>query len=512
LHLFAGILCLLFLMPIGFLIKEAFGSGAESLASEAFPMVRSLLWTSLLVCLAAVATAVLLGGVSAWLIVSFDFPGRRGLSLLLCLPFAIPPYLMAGIYRSADRSDLFSVPPLSHPLTAGVLLGLALYPWVYLPLKALLSRLSSHYDEIGISLGLKPFQRFWRIQFWLLLPTLGMTSLLVIMETLSDFGSVNMLGVRTLSVGIHDAMFSMYRRDWAAQLSVLAFFVPCLCVILFSVWQRKREAYQPANRGMPARRSALKGSTLLAAYGFFAAVLTAALVFPIGMLLAWSLRYVKHMPLQNLPSQVADTLIITILVAAITVLLALVLHLLLRYFPSLRGWRFVAILMNLNYALPSVMLAIAVLFLSTGLPQGLVDVLLSESVSLLVLAGCLAYMCFPFFSIQSGMKSLSPRLDDLCRTLKFGMIQKTWRIYLPLLRKPIFCGVLLVLVNMAKELPLSQVLQPFGFQSLTMRLYTFSGLGMLEESALYALCLIILVLYPVATLDRLISGRENQHA
>ena len=506
-HLVAGVLCLLFLSPLFFLGLEAFVRAESFLAEKALPMVGALLSITLVVCLFAAVTALLLGGPAAWMVTRYEFAGRRFVSVLLSLPFAIPPYLLAAIYRSIDRQDGFPMPALNHPIVAGIVLGVALYPWVYLPLKAQLARQSSHYDDVAASLGLSIRQRFFRIHLALLLPTIGISILLVVMETLSDYGAAEVLGVRTLSVGIHDAMFSMYRRDWAAQLSVLAFFIPVCALVIYMVLQKKREVYQPSNRGQSAVRERVQGGRLLGVYLYLAIPLVFALLIPVGSLLRWSLRYIKVMPLQELPSQLGDTVMLALGVSVITLIVALSLCLMLRLVPGMRGWRGMAVLINLNYALPSVMLGIAVLFLSNGLPDAVVNVLLSESITLLVIAGCLAYLCFPFFSIQSGLQVISPRLDDLSATLGFGRMRRVFRVYLPLLRRSIACGLLLVLVNMVKELPLSQVLQPFGFQSLSMRLYTFTGLGMIEESALYALCLVVLVAYPVASLDRMITER-----
>ncbi|MEM7391715.1 MAG: hypothetical protein AAF492_05135 [Verrucomicrobiota bacterium] len=509
LHGIPGALCLGFLLPLFFIFREAGFSGRAALHTEAWPMVQGLTLTTLHVSCVAVTVALILGGGAAWAVNGWNFAGRRVVSVLLCLPFALPPYLLAGIYREVQRREMLPLPEFENPFGAGLLLGLALYPWVYLPLKAQLAMQSGHYGELGQSLGLSRWQRFLRIHLGLLLPTLGITALLVLMDVVSDFGTVSMLGVKTLSVGIHDAMFDMYRRDWAAQLSVFGLALPVMAVLLFGLWGRRRGVYQPTNRNRPQpprMASPAQQAVLLAGLGL---LLTTAFFFPVGMLIHWARVYMAKISLNELPEQVGNTLWVTLLVSALTLLIAVGLNLLLRLRRDLRVWRGITIWINLNYALPSVMLAIAVLFLSTGLPEGMTDLLLSESIGLLVLAGCLGYLCFPWFSMRSGLEALSPRLDDLCTTLNVKAMEKTFKIYLPLLRRSVACGCLLVLVNMAKELPLSQILQPFGFQSLSMRLYSFAGMGLLEESALYALCLIALALYPVVALDRLITGRRE---
>lgn len=508
-RILAVALCLIFLAPLILLCWKGFFSGEEPLVLQAGPMVVGFGLNTIGVTSIAVGTALLIGGTSAWAVSAWDFRGRRVLSVLLCLPFAIPPYLLAGLYRQCDRTDILPLPPLNNIPAVGIFLGLALYPWVYLPLKAHLTDRSQHYREVGETLGLSPFQRFWKIHLPLMLPTLGVTALLVTMEGIGDFGTASLLGVKTLSVGIHDTMFAMRREDWAAQLSLYGLLPPLLGIGLFALWYRGRRLYSPPNRNqsMPPIRPGPVGQVLLVT-GLLLP-LTLGFLFPVGVMLFWAFDFAGRFPLHELPSQIWDTLYVTLWVAGLTTAIALLANLAFRLRRQPPAWNATTILINLYYALPGVMLGIAILFLAEGLPDALTGILLSESVVLLVFAGVLAYLCFPFFSIKAGLEKLSPRIDDLAALFDFGPVEKTVRIYLPLIRQATACGLLLVAVNMAKELPLVQVLQPFGHQALSQRLYTFAGLDLLEESAVYSLCLVLLVIYPVVTLDRLISGSEN---
>lgn len=508
-HLIPGLLALGFLLPLLFLTGAAWFSEKQSLIYQAFPMVFSMTANTLKVTGLAVSFALFMGVGAAWAVTKWDFYAKRFISVGLCLPFAIPPYLLAGIYLASIPDSLNPLLILGSKVGAGLVFGLSLYPWIYLPMKALLTSRSGHYSELGETLGLNWWQRFIHIHFWLLLPTLGMTALLVMMEVVSDFGTVSRMGVKTLTVGVHDAMFNMFRKDWAAQLSTLGLAIPVITVALFAFWRRKSQEYQPTNRIHPTEPIQAKPLTQVIIIFSLLLLVTAGFLFPVGILIHWAWIYLGEIPLKGLPSRIGDTLWITVWVSGLTLLMAVFLNLLLRLRKELRCWKWLAILINMNYALPSVMLAIAVLFLSTDLPKFIKGSILSETIGLLVLAGCLRYLCFPYFSLNSGLRDLSPRLDDLCATLKFGIFQKIFRVYLPLTRRAIACGALLVIVNMAKELTLSQVLQPFGFQPLSIRLYSFAGMDMLEESALYSLCLILLVIYPIITLDRLISKVEK---
>ncbi|GEM_PF-3079561 len=505
-HLLLALLCLGFLAPLGYLIREAFLSGRPSLISEAGGLVFSQSMTTLTLLLVTVPAAVLIGTGSALLVSRVAFPGRKLFSVLLCLPFALPPYLLAGVARQAQHAGWLPLPPLENLFGCGILLALSLYPWVYVPVKAQLSLQSRQYRDVAETLGMGPWERFRYVHAGLMLPTLVVTALLVAMEVISDTGTVTILGVKTLSVGIMDAMFSMDRADWAAQLSLVGIAFPVVAVMLFALWHRRRMEYQPPNRpaAAPLHVPGPMGKVFIPLV--LAVPVLGGFALPVFRLGAWGVENFGRIPLRDLPGQLGDTLILVALVVVFTMGPALGLNLLLRWIPSLRIWKGLVWLMNLNYALPGVILAIAVLFLSAHAPESW----LSDTVVLLVLACVCSFFCFPFFSIQSGLRSISPRLDDLSLLLEFTPLERVMHLYLPLLKRAVAGGLLLVVVTLVKELPLTQTLQPFGFEPLSLRVYSFAGLDLLEESALVALCLIALVLYPVVALDRLISQPEGQ--
>lgn len=505
LHGILGIICLGCLLPVLTMVKQGVWNAESALLRTAFPLVSSLTLNTLAVGLIAMGLAIPLGGLAAWAVTRKRFKGQRLFSVLLCLPFAFPPYLLAGIYQSLHFEYPGLMPDLQGNIGAGVIFGAALYPWVYVPLKMQIATQSHHYHECGRALGLPPWERFCRIRLGLLLPTLGMSALLVLMEVASDFGTVTLLGSRTLSVGIHDAMFSMYRRDWAAQLSLLSLSLPLLALTGFAYLFRQRKTYQPTNAYRVATPTPATGIMQWILPLLLTLVTTLTLGLPLITLVRWSLQYIGRMSLQTLPSQIGDTLSVALWVTGLALGLALTINILIRLRPSLTIWHHIAWIANLNFAIPSVMLAISMLFISNILPQQIVAQLLSESSALLIIAGLLTYTCFPLFFTSVALGNLPPRIDDLCRLCGVHRAARVIKIYLPLLKQAIAAGALLVIINMIKELTLSQVLHPFGFQSLSMRLYRFAGLGMLEESALFALALILIAIYPVATLDRILS-------
>lgn len=495
------------LSPQFFLLAVALGGSEPSMFAEAPAVVAGSFRTTLLLGALTVAFSLAIGTFGAYCTTRLDLPFRRAFSVLLCLPFAVPPVITAGVYQRFHDLAPGIVPGFDHVLGGAFLLALALYPWAYLPLKVHFSEQSGRYGELAETLGLGPRERFWRIELPLIGPTLVVSALLVLMEVLSDVGVATLLGLKTVSVVIHDAMFTMYRRDWAAQLSLATLLIPLAAAVVFMIWYRKRAVYNPRNaRGNAARRP-LSAGTRAAATGALAGIVMLGFGLPVGALTVWTAANLRSVSLAGLGARLADSLILIGSVAIPTLALSVAVHLLLR-FRANRGrglWHACALAFNLNYAVPTVMLGVALLFLSSDLPAGI----LSDSVVVLVVGACLTFLCFPFLALYSGFAKLNPRIDDLARLCPMSWLRRVLVIYAPLLRGALACGLLLVIVNVAKELTLSEVLQPFGFKTLSMRVFDYAKLGALTKSAPFALCLILLVVYPVVRLDDLITGTPH---
>lgn len=498
------------LSPQFFLLKKAFSGTGASFFAEAPEVVWGSVRTTLLVGGLTVTLALLAGSLSAFCVTRCEFPLRRALSVLLCLPFAIPPLVTAGVYRSLHDAAPRVIPSFDNAAGGALLLSLALYPWVYLPLKVHFAGESDHYRELASTLGMGRLRWFFRIRLGLLTPPLVLSGLLVLMEVLSDFGVASLLGLKTVSVLIHDAMFSMYRPDWAAQLSLASVVLPILAVALFMVWFRKRAAHNPINRAGPAPRRPLGRGTASAVAGGLSLLLFFAFGMPVLALAVWSFEHFGAVSLAGLAGWLTDSLTLVLSASVLALALAGAVNLAARLTSIRRAglWHALSLAFNLNYAVPTVMLGVALLFLSADLPPSL----LSNTRILLIAGAVLTYLCFAHLSVHSGLTTLNPRLDDLARCCPMSQARRLFAVYFPLLRGALACALLLVVVNVAKDVALSEVLQPFGFRTLTMRVFEYAKVGMLEESAIFSLCLILLLLYPVVRLDKVITGTAHAHA
>ena len=90
-------------------------------------------------------------------------------------------------------------------------------------------------------------------------------------------------------------------------------------------------------------------------------------------------------------------------------------------------------------------------------------------------------------SLDSGLERISPSLDEAANGLGLIGLMLSKKIHLPLLKGPIFVGSLLVFVDTIKELPITFILRPFDFDTLSVRIYQYAGDERMAEAILPAL-------------------------
>ena len=454
----------------------------------------------------ATLLALLIGVAGAFLVVFFEFRGRRLLGTALVLPLVFPPYLVAIVYRELPHQTGW-LPSVESLWGAVLVLAVTLYPYVYLLVRTAFQRQAMGFIEIGQSLGLERWQIASRALFPLAVPAIMLGALLVAVEVVSDFGTVDVLGVNTLTTLVHRIWFDMYEPGLAAQVAVLTTLLPLTLVLLYGWLVRGRGFANPANRQRPPQRGALAGAGAWLAPTLCSLPVLIGFAIPLAVLLDWAWVAFAHFPLARLVSDLGQTLILALGATVLALLLGVWLSLVARWAQH-RAWTLGAVwVVSLNYAMPAVALGIALLFLSAWTQDLLASAWLSNSIVLVMAAVLIRFLGFAYFSAESGLQVVSRRVDEsvLCagRDRRFGVL----RVLLPMIRGPVMAGGLLVFVMAAKELTLSLLLQPFDYRSLALSIYYFADIDVHEPAAIYALCLVLVVIYPVMSINRWLDSR-----
>lgn len=470
-----------------------------------------------LLLVAGVAVGVSLLGIShGWLSAHCEYPGRRWLEWALVLPLAMPTYVVAfawvglldyaGPLQSTWREISGSRAALvdGRGLGAAVLLlSLVLYPYVYVLLRAAFLRQGAAGFDAARCLGLSPFAAFLRVALPLVRPAWIAGLTLALLETLADFGAVSILGVDTFTTAIYKTWFGLFSLAGAAQLASLLL----LAVVVVLVLERslRGRALRREASARPQPRVRLTGVRGWLASAFAAGTVLLGFGIPALQLLHWLRPADLHGP--TLLAASWNTLSLGLLVAGLVLAGAGTLAAL-AYRRSRDRWRqgasFVA---TLGYAIPGTVLAVAVMGLLVGADHWAQDTFGVRLALAGSLAGVLAALCLRFLrvghgAIEAGLEQLRPSLVESARVLGAGRWQRLRWVVLPQLRPSLFAAVLLVLVETMKEMPATLMLRPFGWDTLSVRIYSHTAEGLWAQAAAPGLVLVLVGLLPVWWLVR----------
>jgi iron(III) transport system permease protein len=237
------------------------------------------------------------------------------------------------------------------------------------------------------------------------------------------------------------------------------------------------------------------------AFAFCTSVIAMALVLPVGTLVAWLVRgLVNGEPLRLVPGAIWNTLVASGAAAGIAILLAAPVALLLVRWPG-RIASMVEGATLTAYALPGIVVALAVVFLATGaLPFAY------QTFGLLAVAYAVRFLPQGLHPLRDGLRSISPSLEESARMLGRRPFEAFRSITLPLLRPGLVAGIALVFLTTAKELPMTLILAPTGFATLATQVWGAVGDGFYARAAPSALLLVGLSLVSVALLLRTEEG------
>lgn len=477
-------------MPIGYLLVRTGSAGPERIAAVLLRgRTAELLARSLAFATAVTALSLLLGCALALLVARSDLPGRRVLAVLAPLPLAVPSYVAAFAWISY-------FPGLAGPVGAVLVLTLCCYPYVYLPVLAVLRQSDPATEEVARSLGRRPWAALREVTLPRIAPAAGAGGLLVALYALSDFGAVSIMRFDVFTRVIHTSYSASFDRTPAAVLGLLLVVV----TVAISAGERRirRRDLARVGSGLPRTPATLPlGAWRPWALGVASLVVAAALAFPIAALLWWSgtglsgdFEGTRMLASLGATAWFAGLAALACTLAAIPVgVLAA------RY----RGRYVTAVEQSVwaAHALPGLVIALALVFLGVRvLPD------LYQRTPLLVLAYVVLFLPSAVAAVRSSVELSSPRVEEVARSLGARPGEVLRRVTVPLAAPGIATGAALVLLTAMKELPATLLLRPTGTDTLATRLWSHTGVGAYAAAAPYGLVLVLLALGPTILLMR----------
>ncbi len=485
-----------------------------------------------LILMVGVSIGVLtMGVITAWLTSMCEFPNRRLFSWLLILPLAIPAYIIAYTYTGLldfagpIQSQLrewtgwgykdYWFPEVRSIGGAIAMLSLVLYPYVYMMARAAFLEQSVGALEASRTLGSTPLNGFFRVALPLARPAIVTGLSLALMETLADYGTVQYFGIATFTTGIFRTWFGVGDSATASQLAAMML-VFVFVLIILERWSRRRAKFHHTSQKHSAiKRFKLKGKMAFLAWLACLLPVLFGFILPALQLLYWVFTTAEETLDSSFFSLTLNTMLLAISASIIAVSIALLLAYgrRLHHTPIIRTGVNIA---SLGYAVPGTVIAVGVMT-----PFALIDnavdswmrdtfdvstgLILSGTVFALLFAYTVRFLAVSVNAIDSGLGKIKPTMDDAGRSMGLSPLGVLRKIHLPLMRGTILTALLLVFVDVLKELPATLILRPFNFNTLAVRAHELAADERLADAATPALMIVLVGILPVVLLSRAIS-------
>ncbi len=488
-------------------------------------VLPSVLKNTLVMALIVGVLVTLLGVSLAWLTAMCEFPLRRFFAWALVLPLALPAYVLASVMvglldysgpiQTLLRESFGSgamLPPVRSLGGAALVFGLVLYPYVYLLARQAFLTQGRRSLEAAQTLGLTRLRAFFRVVLPMSRPWWAAGLTLALMEMLADFGTVAIFNVDTFTTAIYKSWLSLFNLPVASQLASLL-----ALAVLVLVWLEQRargqRRYTAAGATARAQRERLRlspGQGALA-FGWCALVLLVAFVVPFVQLVMWAIAVAPADWDVRYWGFIGHSLLLSALAALLVVAAGLWLAYAQRQHPG-RLTQWWVRLSTLGYALPGMLLSVGLFVPVAWLDLQLMPLwqhwgivpapVIKGTLAVMLLALAARFMAVGFEPMQAAMQRITPHQEQAARSLGHGRWQMLRRLHVPMLRSGWLGASLLVFVEVMKEMPITLMTRPFGWDTLAVRVFEMSSEGMWERAALPSLCIVAAGLLPVALLVR----------
>ncbi|MBS3987891.1 MAG: iron ABC transporter permease [Erysipelothrix sp.] len=511
---FSTIFSTIWIVSILFVLSESFSrffvkasDTWQHVVSVTLPNITS---STLILVIGTMLLTGVLGVLSAYFVVTFEFKFRRWIRFLLYFPLAIPPYIFAyvlthflgytGFLQTTLRSlGLFKPEWFEwNAMVLGMIVfSMTLYPYVYISTKSFLERFMGNYVETARTLGSRSTGIFFKIALPLAMNAFIGGMVLVALEVLGDYGTVVYLNIPTFSIAIFRSWFALRDFDSALRLAGFLLIIVFIILIIEHILRKNTKQVMPANV-RPLKRKQLKGIKHVALVSYFILILFFALGLPLLHLIGWAFITFNRIYWNDFGSQLFNTMFLGLVVTSAIVMIGFVIgnYTRLKHTP----WSVVVSKITLlGYSIPGSVMAILVLFAFITLSQQF-NLLLTTGLGMLMYGLIIRYLGLGYQNIEWGFKKIGLKNNEISQTLGKTYLQGLFQIEVPLLKSSLLAAFALVFIDVIKELPLTLNLRPFNYHTLATQVYRYAGDERLFEAAIPSLAIIFIsmvFLYPV---------------
>ena len=516
------------ILTIVFSVFEPPGENWQHLKDTVLP---EYLGNSLLLTFGVGSGTLLIGVSTAWLTAMCRFPGKNLFVWLLLLPMAMPAYIVAytytGIFDFAGpvqttirdwtgwRYQEYYFPQIRSMGGAIAMLSLVLYPYVYLLGRSTFLEQSVGVMEVSRTLDCGPWTVFYRVALPLARPAIVAGLSLALMETLADYGTVAYFGLGVFTTGIFRTWFGLGDYNSAAKLAALLLLFVFVLIVMERVSRNKAQYHNSSGKLTRFSEYRLQGFKAWGAFAICAIPIFLGFFLPAAQLSLWAMETWSEMVDDRFFELIRNSFLLGLGAALISVILALFLGYGKRILPG--KTTIVSIrTASIGYAIPGTVIAVGVIIpfawldvridafmkSSFGISSGL---FFSGTIVAVMFAYVVRFLAISLQTVESGLDKIKPSMDDAARSLGYRPRETLFKIHIPLMKSSTLTALMIVFVDVMKELPATLILRPFDFNTLAVRAFELASDERLADSSTAALTIVIVGLLPVIFLSKTIS-------
>ena len=492
------------------------------------------IFNSLSLLIGVLILTFVLGVGSAYIVSFFKFPGVNFFKWALILSFAIPPYIYAySLFAFFDNygtaftilKNLFGdgeynqhIPKFDGMFGLILSISFSLFAYVYILARSSFLYQSQNLIELGKNLGFSKFKSFYSIILPAARPAIVAGLSLVAMETLAEFGAVDFFSVNTLTTGIYNAWITFDDLAFANRIS---FFLLLFIFILFITenLSRKKAKYHLDSRGgfKQKEKINLSGYQSLFAFLFCFILFFLSFLFPLAQMLYWTIKFPENFFDINVINLLLNTLYLVGLSSLVLIVFALISNYGNRVSKN-KTLNFLSTLSISGYAIPGVILAVAFITFIAWFDNTVIKSLgflsikkvFIGSILGLVIVYFIRFYSLAFNGIKSGYEKINLSVDESAYLLGYSKRKTFLNIHIPYLRNSLLFVVILISLEIIRELPITLVLRPFNFETFATTAYISASEDMLEAAAVPSLFLILIAAFFITISSKYILKENNE--
>ena len=476
----------------------------------------------------------LIGTGSAYLVSFYEFPLSNFFKWGLILSFAVPPYIYAysltAFFENYGTAytilkNLFgdgnynqNIPKFDGLFGVILSISFSLYAYVYILARASFLYQSQNIIELGKNLGFTKLKTLYSIILPSARPSIIAGLSLVAMETLAEFGAVDFFSINTLTTGIYNSWIAFDDLAFANRLS---FFLLLFIFALFIIenFSRKKAKYHFNSRGgfKQKQKIKLEGKKSFLAFLFCFSVFFLSFLFPLSQMMYWTLKFPENL----FELQVLDLLKNTLYLVSLSSLVLIIFALISNYGNRVTKNKVLNVLSTLSisgYAIPGVILAVAYITFIAWFDENVIKSLgffsikkiFIGSIIGLVLVYFVRFYSLAYNGIKSGYEKINIAVDESAYLLGYSKRKTFMNIHVPFLRNSLLFIIILVSLEIIRELPITLILRPFNFETFATTAYISASEDLLEAAAVPSLFLILIASFFIIIASKYILRENNE--